>query len=72
MHSIMPTNLLILGHIEKSKPGKPKTTPAKQKNKKKTVERMFGFDSKDFLVFPRFAVFCFEMEKTKTLFCLVF
>ena len=33
---------------------------------------MFGFDSKDFLVFPRFAVFCFEMEKTKTLFCLVF
>ena len=33
---------------------------------------MFGFDSKDFLVFPRFVVFCFEMEKTKTLFCLVF
>ena len=39
MHSIMPTNLLVLGHIEKSKPGKPKTTPAKQKNKKPKLLR---------------------------------
>jgi len=35
----MPTNLLVLGHIEKSKPGKPKTTPAKQKNKKPKLLR---------------------------------
>ena len=74
MHSIMPTNLLVLGHIEKSKPGKPKTTPAKQKTKRQKLLRECLVLTQNifFLVFPRFVVFCFEMKKQKTLFCLFF
>jgi hypothetical protein len=61
----MPTTILVLGHIEKSKQNLDnfKQTQAKPK-KQQTFERMFGFDSKDvFLLVPSF--FGFEMEKPK-------
>ena len=48
MRPTMPTTILVLGHIEKSKQNLDnlKQTQAK-KTKNKTFERMFGFDSKD-------------------------
>ena len=48
MRPIMPTTILVLGHIEKSKQNLDnfKQTQAKPK-KQQTFERMFGFDSKD-------------------------
>ena len=50
MQPIMPTTILVLGHIEKSKQNLEtfKTNSSKtKKTKNKTFERMLGFDSKD-------------------------
>ena len=50
MQPIMPTTILVLGHIEKSKQNLEtfKTNSSKtKKTNNKTFERMLGFDSKD-------------------------
>jgi hypothetical protein len=58
---------IIYRYLESPKPQKPWKTKKKQRQKSwgrlgnqknKTLRRMFGFDSKDFLfVFPRFCLF---------------
>jgi len=58
----MPTTILVLGHIDKSKQNLEQKLKQNQKTKNTTFERMFGFDSKD-CVFPYFLGF--DMSQTK-------
>ena len=66
MRPTMPTTILVLGHIEKSKQNLDnlKQTQAK-KTKNKTFERMFGFDSKDVCFGCPYIVFWFWNGNTK-------